>query len=118
MICERALQSTCDVTIVGRATWLEVESVQNKNKKREQMLLTIQDEEMVSIMRARQILEMNNEYVEQPQRKFPTQFVCEMTKESKRKFTPWLLEKCLEKILTEKPILIRSKSNTTFTQDI
>ena len=30
MIWKSALQSTCDVTIVGGATWLEVESVQNK----------------------------------------------------------------------------------------
>ena len=69
-------------------------------------------------MRARQILERNNEYVEQPQRKFPTHFDCDMTEESKRKFTPWLLEKCLEKILTEKPISIRSKSKTTFTIEV
>ena len=82
------------------------------------MLLTIQDEEKVHIMRARQILERNNEYGEQSQRKFPTHFDCDMVEESKRKFTPWLLEKCLEKMLSEKTISIRSKSKTTFTVDV
>ena len=58
-------------------------------QEREQMLLTIQDEEKVHVMRARQILERNNEYVELPQQKFPTHFDCEVTEESKRKKSVW-----------------------------
>ena len=59
------------------------------------MIMAIQEEEKAHVMRARQILQQNNEYVEQPRIIFNTHFNCEMTGD-KRKFTPWLLEKCIK----------------------
>ena len=41
-----------------------------------------------------------------------------MTEGDKRKFTPWLLEKCIQNVTNKKPKAIRSKSKTTFTIEI
>ena len=82
------------------------------------MLLVIQEKEKVHIMRAKQMLQRNAEHQEAQMTTFATHFDCEMTEQDKRKFTPWLLEKCLEKVLNNKPKTVRSKSNTTFTIEV
>ena len=84
-------------------------------QEREELLMTIQDEEKCHIMRARQILQKNNEFSESPRKAFTTHFDCEMTEVNKRKFTPWLLEKCITNIIGSKPKSIRSRSKTVFT---
>ena len=83
--------------------------------QREETLIRIQGEEKVTLIRARQILEGNNEFVEKPKQQYNTHFHCKMDEKDKRKVTPWLLEKCLEKQLGSKPKTIRTTSNTTFT---
>ena len=85
--------------------------------QREEALIKIQDEEKVTIMRARHILENNNEYAERPEKLYVTHFECKM-KEDKRKFTPWLLEKCMERQLGSKPKAIRTINSTTFTIEV
>ena len=80
--------------------------------------MQIQEEEKVTIMRARQILEKNNEFTERPARPFYTHFDCKMNENDKRKVTPWLLEKCLEQQLKAKPKTIRTSSKTTFTVEV
>ena len=80
----------------------------------EQQLLEIQEKEKVTIMRARQILENNCEYVQRPTQQYPTHFDCKMNEQDKRRFTPWLLEKCIEKHIGSKPKSIRTANKTTF----
>ena len=53
-------------------------------------------------MRVKQILQ-NNEHSDTQRTLFATHFDCKMTEQEKQKFTPWLLEKCLEKVLNKKP---------------
>ena len=69
-------------------------------------------------MRAKQILQNNNEHSDTQRTRFATHFDCEMTEQDKRRFTPWLLEKCLEKVLNKKPLTIRSKTKTIFTVEV
>ena len=45
-----------------------------------------------------------------PRIRYATHFNCEIAEDHKRRFTPWLLEKCLEKVLDN-----RTKSKTIFT---
>ena len=40
-------------------------------------------------MKARQILEKNNEFTEKPARPYSTNFDCKMNENDKRKVTPW-----------------------------
>ena len=51
-------------------------------------------------------------------KRFPTHFDCTLTEVDKRKFTPWLLEKCLTNCLGTKPVSIRSTSKHTFTIEV
>ena len=82
--------------------------------QREEQLIEIQEKEKVTIMRARQILENNCEYTQRPTQQYPTHFDCIMDESNKRKFTPWLLEKCIEKHIGSKPKSIRTVNKTTF----
>ena len=75
-------------------------------------------EEKVTILRAKQILERNNEFIEKPTRPYPTHFNCKMDESDKRKFTPCLLERCLEQQVGSKPKTIRTTNKTTFTVEI
>ena len=75
-------------------------------------------EENVIILRARQILEKNNEFTERPARPYSTHFDCKMTENDKSKVTLWLLEKYLEQHLGAKPKTIRTSSKTTFTVEV
>ena len=68
-------------------------------QQREEAIMQIQEEENVIIVRARQILEENNEFTEKPVRPYSTHFDCTMNENDKRKVIPWLLEKCLKKHL-------------------
>ena len=45
-----------------------------ERQEREEMIMAIQEEEKVRVMGARQILQRNNEYVEQPRTIFNTHF--------------------------------------------
>ena len=78
----------------------------------------MQEEEKVTILRAKQILERSNEFIEKPTRPCPTHFDCKMDEMDKRKFTPWLLEKCMEQQVGSKPKTIRTINKTTFTVEI
>ena len=86
--------------------------------QREEAIVQIQEEEKVTAMRARQMLEKNNEFSERPARPYTTHFDCKMNETDKRKVTPWLLEKCLEQQLGAKPKTIRTTNKTTFTVEI
>ena len=55
---------------------------------REEALIKIQEEEKVTLMRARQTVENNNEYVEIPEQQFTTHYDCKMNEKDKRKFSP------------------------------
>ena len=96
-------------------------SAANKEYQRyqkEELLIEIQDREKVSLMRARQILENNNEYTSQPSKKYSTHFDCSMEEATKRTFTPWLLEKCLTNYLGSKPKAIRTLNKITCTIEV
>ena len=71
------------------------------------MLVNIQESEKVHIMRVRQIMQRNNDYVEMPRKVFPTPFDCDRSEDYKRKFTPRLLEKCIGYVVNNKPKSIR-----------
>ena len=85
---------------------------------REEELLRIQEREKVAIMRARQILENNCEFTERITQQFPTHFDLKMNKQNRRKCTPWLLEKCIERHIGSKPKSIRMSNNMTFVVEL
>ena len=85
---------------------------------RGEMLIRIQNTEKIDLMRARQILEHNNEYCETVKEQFPTHFDCTLAEEDKRKFTPRLLKKCLANCLGTKPVSIQSRNTVTFTSKV
>ena len=89
-----------------------------KRQEKEEVLVNIQESEKVHIMRARQIMQRDNEYVEVPRKVYSTHFDCEISEDDKRKFTPWLLEKCICNVINSKPKSIRSRSKTVFTIEI
>ena len=72
----------------------------------------------MTIWRAKQILERNNEFIEKPTRPYPTHFDCKMDEIDKKKLTPWLLEKCLGQQVGSKPKTIRTTNKTIFTVEI
>ena len=86
--------------------------------QREETILQIQEEEKVTAMRARQMLEKNKEFIERLARPYTTHFDCKMDETDKRKVMPWILEKCLEQQLEAKPKTIRTTNKTTFTAEI
>lgn len=95
-------------------------SMECPRHKKEIELLDIQDKEKVNIMRARQIRDNNNEHVIRTKKnnKYATHFDCILSEDDKRKFTPWLLEKCLALQLGSKPRSIRSTNTNSFTVEI
>ena len=93
-------------------------SIECQKYQREEALIKIQEEEKVTAMRARQMMENNNEYTEHSKQQFTTQYDCKMNENDKRKFTPWLLEKCLTQQLGSKPRTIRTSNNNTFTVEV
>ena len=86
--------------------------------RKEEILIRIQVEEKVTLMRAKQMMENNNEYVERAKQQFNTHFDFKMNESDKRNITPWLLEKCLERELGSKPRTIRTTNSTTFTVEV
>ena len=86
--------------------------------QREETIVQIQEEEKVTAMRARQMLEKNNEFIGRPSTLYTTHFDCKMNETDERKVTPWLLVKCLEQQLGAKPKAIRTTNKTTFTVEI
>ena len=85
---------------------------------KEQVLVEIQEKERVTIRRARQILEGECEHSVKPAKRFPTHYNCTMAEGSKKKFTPWLLEKSISKCLGSNPRTIRTLNNTTFVVEV
>ena len=81
--------------------------------KKEQEILDIQVKQKVTIRRARQIYDQAYESTVTSV-SYHTHFDCTMNEESKKKISPWLLEKCLQNSLGGKPKSIRSKNPTTF----
>ena len=63
------------------------------------------------LVRAKQMLERNNEYPEEPTRPYSNHFDCKMNE--KKKVTQWLLEKCLEQQVGSKPKIIRRNNKIT-----
>ena len=68
-------------------------------QQREQILLEIQEKEKVTIRRAQQILDGESEVPARAAKRFPTYYNCVMEDESKRNFSPLLLEKCISNYL-------------------
>ena len=56
--------------------------------QKEEAIMQVQEEEKVTNLRAKQILERNNEFVEKPTRPYPTHFEFKMNEIDKRKVTP------------------------------
>ena len=56
---------------------MQREAVTEKHQK-EQAIVQIQETEKVTVMRARQILENNNEHLERAERQFPAHFNCKI----------------------------------------
>ena len=83
--------------------------------QKEEILIRIQVEEK---MTANKMMANNNEYVERAKQQFNTHFNCKMNKSDKRKFTSWLLGKCLVRELDSKPKTIRTTNSTTFTVEV
>ena len=69
-------------------------------------------------MRARQMLENNCEYVQKPTQQYAIHFDCDMNEHDKRRFTPWLLKKCIEKHIGFKQKSIRTANKTTFVIEV
>ena len=55
--------------------------------------MQVHEKEMVTILRLKQTLERNNDFVQRSTRSYPTHFDWKMNEIEKRKVTPWLLEK-------------------------
>ena len=85
---------------------------------REQVLVEIQEKERVTIKWARQILKGKCEHPVKPAKRLPTHYSCTMVEGSKRKLTPWLLEKSISKSLGSNPRTIRTLNNTTFVVEV
>ena len=89
-----------------------------ERQKKEELLISIQDKEKVSPMRARQIFEGFNEYHDNVRERFSTYYDCRLDEADKRKFTAWLLEKCLANCIGSTPVSIRSTSKAAFTVEV
>ena len=83
-------------------------------QQKKQALVEIQQKERVTIRRARQVLEGEKEAPTKASSRFATHYNCVMAEESKRKFTPLLLERNIRNSLGSKPRTIRTLNNTTF----
>ena len=83
-------------------------------QEKEKMLMKIQDEEKCHIVRARLILQKNNEFTDTSGKLCTTHFDCDMTENNERQFTSWLLEKRLQKIIGRNPKSVRSKSKSVY----
>ena len=85
--------------------------------QKEGLLIDFQ-EEKVRLMRARLILENNKEQVTQQGKTYATHFDCTMREKNKRKFAPWLLDKCTSNYLGSKPKAIRTLNKTALTIEV
>ena len=85
--------------------------------KDEQMVL--ETVEKVTRARAKQILQGQAIVTQTKQQKtFPTVFDCQMPTETKRKFSPFLLEKCIQSRIGSKPRSIRTQDKSCFTIEV
>ena len=75
--------------------------------QKEEQLIEIQHNLKVTLRRARQIIENNNEFTEPIRTTYNTHIDLSIDRTLKRQFSPWLLEKCLTGILGQKPKSIR-----------
>jgi len=79
-----------------------------ETQKLEQQILDTQNKYKVSKMRAKQIITQNTEEPKQcDKKKYPTTFKCVLDQNTKRKLSPWAIEKCLTQAL-EGNLKIRS----------
>ena len=85
--------------------------------KREQEVINLSEEHKVSYQRARQMMENNivGSAITKTKPLFPTYFDLKFdTPLQKRKISPFLLEKCIQAKIGNKPRTIRTKDSTTF----
>merc|ERR1719259_523039 len=87
-------------------------------EKKERKIKEVQTKEKVGRRRAIQILSGEDETPTSKSTKFPTHFSCQMNPEQKKKFSPWMIEKCFTQVLWTKPRSIRSKSDSEFIIEI
>ena len=85
---------------------------------REAELLRIQLQQKVPFRRALQIMSGEQETSKQLRKDFAHIFDCKMAENDKKKFLPWMLEKCLTNYLGGKPKCIRSKTKDTISIEI
>ena len=76
-----------------------------------------QEKERVSRLRAMQMLN-GQEVIQLNKGKYATHFRCEMDSTKKRRLNPWLLEKCLQEKIGQKPKSIRAESSTNFVIEV
>ena len=85
--------------------------------KREQEVINLSEEHKVSYQRARQMMENNivGSATTKTKNHFPTYFDLKFdSPQQKRKISPFLLEKCIQAKIGNKPRTIRTKDSTTF----
>ena len=86
--------------------------------RREQEVINLSDEHKVTYQRARQMMENNtvNASITKTKIVFPTYFDIKFdSPQLKRNISPFLLEKCIQAKIGNKPRTIRTKDSTTFT---
>ena len=85
--------------------------------KREQEVINLSEEHKVTYQRARQMMENNivGSAMTKTKIPFPTYFDLKFdSPQQKRKISPFLLEKCIQAKIGNKPRTIRTKDSTTF----
>ena len=83
-------------------------------EQRERKIKEVRAKEKVGRRRAIQILSGEDETPANKSTKFPTHFSCQMSPEQKKKFSPWMIQKCFTQELDNKPRTIRTKSESEF----
>jgi len=75
----------------------------NVKLNRERKIKEVQAKEKVGRRRAFQILSGEDETPAHKSKKFPTHFSCQINPEHKKKFSPWMIQKCSTQELCDKP---------------
>jgi len=84
----------------------------------ERKIKEVQTKEKAGRRWAIQLLSGEDETPANKSTKFRTHFSCKMNPEKKKKFSPWMIQKCFKQELGNKPRTIRSKSESEFVIEV
>lgn len=89
-------------------------------EQEERKVVEIQFQRKVGRRQAKQILHGPHEErnITRATTEFQTHFICRMDETDKRKLTPWLLQRCLERSLGHRPTNIRSSNKSSFLVEV